>query len=1160
VRKATKSGNSCVIVAVVLAVVALVGSLGAAGLGIVVYVMRSSKPSPPARVEENPEERLEEVRAAFKEQKPLAVEEIAPGLKPMFEGLGGALRAADAKRIEAYFDVDRMGDEIIALGTLPLRTTKEKQDFKQGLRLGIGSSLAKAALLMHWTESDIRNVKKLNDQEAVVIVRHKHPNGALLKMRWWVTRRSGTWKVYDFEDLDMGMRMSTTAGSFAGQAIGRLAEIRRATSTLSEALQTVVLQQDPDGAEKKLQQVARVKLPKLLEVLRSLVRGLIRFQQGRYQEALDAFEEAGRFQADMPVLDFWKGTTLNRLGKWDRALKHLQAYSDLLGEDAEVCRELGLALRGLKRFPEAARSYRKSLDLDPKDGEAFLGFLRSLGGSDNKDDIGARFVKLDDLRDNFDVCAEDCEEREFPELLEPLVLAMRRVDPDYVSVDYYLSLVKARTGRANEAVPLFKSALAKQPDAQIRQTYVDRFLRAMASAGKLADAYAAVPDTRAAFRFLAAEAVKRYRVQELKELVARHEKTHRDDPLLPWYQAEVYVQEGRYALADKTFASALAKPPDEETLKQFRPSRVLARYHTGRGLSAYRDIGPRPDTFLQLANLCLDHEEYAQLQDLLDAHAKNDPKSAELLRFRYRLKIRQNEVPDAIALFKASLAKTEPDKERTERVSEFLREMASAGKSLEGYRAAPDAEQAFQVLAQSAVNESRREDLRRLVEVHRAGHAADPMLAYYQGEIHVQDKDWDKAAKVLGAGLKQAPEKLRGWYRWKYVHAMYKAGRGLEAYGAAEPRGETFNQLANLLAADKKATEMEALIKAHRPHAGDDPGLDARAARAKVWLKQPAEAAALVKKAYQAQKDENLRKGYVNRFVLDMDEAGQMLEGYRLAPDKLSAFGALAPRLVSSKKEKELAALLDGHAKEHAGDPLCRFYRGEWHLLRGDVKQAEEAFQAAQAKGLPPWRFRDGLFRARVKAGKAAETYHEIEPGPTTFQSLAYLCIENKDAKQLQALIDAHRKARPDDSNLPVWDMEVRWLKGDHEGVLQLLSEHDEDFFCLPRHRWKGDDYRVRSLVKLKRTKDAIAAAEAVAKRKGNRVLLVLAHAAAGDVKQTIAALEKRKPESYLIRSCYQDTDLGPILRTEPFREFREKFPVPKEEPPQVEPDDDDEP
>jgi predicted Zn-dependent protease len=852
-----------------------------------------------------------------------------------------------------------------------------------------------------------------------------------------------------------------------------------------------------------------------------------------------------------PEADLRIGSALNRAGQWEEALKHLEAHRDRHGDSAEVCRELGLALRGCNRFPDAARAYRRALDLDPTDADAFLGLLRSLEDGDNNDDLAARFVKLDNLRDNFVVCAEDLEQRMFPSLLETLAQAMRKLAPEFAPADYYLALSRARTGQSQEALALFKSALAKEPDEEGRRRYEEGFFKVMASVGKAAEVYADAPDGRAAFRLLAPEAMRHYQLEGLRRLVNAHAKKHADDPLLPLYRAEVYVKEGRYALAEKAFAAALAARPDQETLKPFRPSRVLARYHTGQALSAYREIGPRQDTFLQLAHLCMGEEDFAGLQALLDEHAKNDPDSLEILRFRSRLKLRHGQVAEATALFKSALAKADYQ-QREVVVSEFLAESVAAGKPLEGYRAAPDAEQAFEILAEDLQEQDRRDDLRRLIEAHRAGHPADPWLAFYQSDVHLEDKDYDKAARVLGEAMKRAPRNLRDQLRWKYIFAMYKAGRGLQAYEESEPRHPAFTQLANLLAGDKKGAELEALVKAHRAQDADDPDVFYFAARARILLKQPAEAGALLVRAYQQQPQESLRKSYVTQLALDMEQVGQGLEGYRASPDKPAAFETLAFRLVSQKKDGELAALLEEHARAHAKDPLHEFFTGELLLLRGDADQAARRFAACLARvpSRDQWRFRDALLRARLKAGQVVAAYQESEPGSQTFELLASKCVQFKDAKQLRALLDAHRKADPDDANAPGWELQVYWLNQDYEGALKLLAENREGVFDLPRWRWQADDFRVRCLLKLKRTEDAVREAEAIAKtRDGNRVLLVLAHASSGDVKQTIAVVEKLRTQPYLVASCYQDEDLGAILRSEPFRAFREKFPEPEDKP-----------
>src|SRR5262249_7360353 len=156
--------------------------------------------------------------------------------------------------------------------------------------------------------------------------------------------------------------------------------------------------------------------------------------------------------------------------------------------------------------------------------------------------------------------------------------------------------------------------------------------------------------------------------------------------------------------------------------------------------------------------LCFQDRNYALLQSLLEAHAKTDPTDPELLRSRYRLEIRQGRVAEGVALFKAALAKHAGEERRRDLVSDFLFDMVDAGKPLEGYRAAPDAKEAFQMLAEDLLEQADPKGLRQLIEAHRARHPDDTWLALYTGELHVRDGAWDKAAQAFREGLQQAPE------------------------------------------------------------------------------------------------------------------------------------------------------------------------------------------------------------------------------------------------------------------------------------------------------------------------------------------------------------------------------------------------------------------
>src|SRR5262249_5515358 len=158
------------------------------------------------------------------------------------------------------------------------------------------------------------------------------------------------------------------------------------------------------------------------------------------------------------------------------------------------------------------------------------------------------------------------------------------------------------------------------------------------------------------------------------------------------------------------------------------------------------------------------------------------------------------------------------------------------------------------------------------------------------------------------------------------------------------------------------------------------------------------------------------------------------------------------------------------------------YYLGQLALLRGKPEKAEQHFAAALAKAGPPqeWLCRSALSLARVKAGKVVEAYRQAKPGTQPFGELAHLCLTGKDARSLQALLTEHRRADPDDSTLPVWELEVCWLRHDYERALKVLAEHREEVFAQFQYRWKYQDYLVRALVRLKRPADAVQQAEAL--------------------------------------------------------------------------------
>jgi hypothetical protein len=285
--------------------------LAAGAVAFVVLSLAANRGAPPstsapARAPADDEERRKELREAFGGEKAPAPGDAAQELAPLFEGLGRAYRARDGEAVLAHFDLERLADEIASLGTVRLMNADQKRAFVRGARQGLSRSVQEQAVQIKWTSTEIKNVKSLNEDEAVVIARHQDGDGAPLKMRWWVTRGAGSWKVYDLEFLDVGIRLSTTAASFAGRDAGAVSEVGQAAKTLGEAM-LAARQNDLDTAERKLKQVEQVPLPGQLEGVRLMAVGVVQLRRGRPQEALDALGRRKRSRRTCRSWTCWRG-------------------------------------------------------------------------------------------------------------------------------------------------------------------------------------------------------------------------------------------------------------------------------------------------------------------------------------------------------------------------------------------------------------------------------------------------------------------------------------------------------------------------------------------------------------------------------------------------------------------------------------------------------------------------------------------------------------------------------------------------------------------------------------------------------------------------------------------------------------------------------------
>jgi hypothetical protein len=470
-----------------------------------------------------------------------------------------------------------------------------------------------------------------------------------------------------------------------------------------------------------------------------------------------------------------------------------------------------------------------------------------------------------------------------------------------------------------------------------------------------------------------------------------------------------------------------------------------------------------------------------------------------------------------------------------------------AGHAVEGYRQCPNPSIALDIVANDLLESNLHQALDEILEEHRKKYPKDATMLMLLGERAAAKSEWAKAVQFYKDGWTALPELNRPRWSYGYVRAYYKAGQAVAGYQAAGNRLDIFRQLQTLILADKNIELSEKVLQAHRARGGMEPELAAYDARLQLLRGKHAEAAQTLTACLKDLPQQDRRR-VSDTFFSDLAAFDVAAEAYRCIPDKIDAFSVMTWRYRNMERLKEFERLIAEHAKHHPNDPRLASERGELHMLRGEFALAEAQFQIAKNNDQPQnfnvGRF--GLIRARVKLGKAVETYNELGKNTLAFQDIASQCIQQKNGEQLELVVAAHRQAFPKAPNLASWDVDIHWAKKDYEKTIAMIRADDAKMLKNPLTKWKCEGYLIRSLVRLKKSEEAVREAEKINQRKhGPQNLLALALSSTGDVKRTIAYLENAKGNRYLIEDSYYDEDLGPILRTEAYREFQMRHPPP---------------
>ena len=173
--------------------------------------------------------------------------------------------------------------------------------------------------------------------------------------------------------------------------------------------------------------------------------------------------------------------------------------------------------------------------------------------------------------------------------------------------------------------------------------------------------------------------------------------------------------------------------------------------------------------------------------------------------------------------------------------------------------------------------------------------------------------------------------------------------------------------------------------------------------------------------------------------------------------------------------------------------------------------------------------------------------YHDIAPRDKVFHELAGLYSTEKQAENLARLVAARRADVPNDTELPIWDADAKFLAQDYAGAITLLEKCRSVMEKDHSHGQMWIDLFIRGLVRLKHFGPALKEAYALEPAGKNWFYIAIAQCAAGNVaKGTQGPLDTmlREDGDEFINELYTDAvDLRPALAGRDFADWRAKHP-----------------
>ena len=199
--------------------------------------------------------------------------------------------------------------------------------------------------------------------------------------------------------------------------------------------------------------------------------GIILYNQGRYEEALDAARIAVEQRPDYSRTHANLGAALNELGRYEEAELHLRRAIALNPQEWHAHLNLGEALYKQARHEEALEATRVAIEQAPDLSEAYANLgviLKALGRYDEAIDALAQAAVLDSASPQAAELhvhmGQAAQKNGQPEAAAGYYIQALELDPHHAQALHWLAMLRAKQQRFDEALELFQQLIDLDPN------------------------------------------------------------------------------------------------------------------------------------------------------------------------------------------------------------------------------------------------------------------------------------------------------------------------------------------------------------------------------------------------------------------------------------------------------------------------------------------------------------------------------------------------------------------------------------------------------------------------------------------------------------------------------------------------------------------------